>query len=74
MRNLINVVLFMSLSVQTTLKNIQAGAEYAERDGTVPSWFGICHGRAPASFMEKRPFKSVKAKGADRRENRIHPF
>lgn len=29
-------------------------------DGDVAEWMGICHGWSPASYMEKRPEKSVK--------------
>ncbi|MGZ3656537.1 MAG: hypothetical protein ACXVB9_06135 [Bdellovibrionota bacterium] len=56
-----------------TKKMIRAGAPYAERDGSVPSWFGICHGWAPASFMEARPQHSVKTKAADGREIEFNP-
>ncbi|MDC1174999.1 hypothetical protein OAT67_06375 [Bacteriovoracaceae bacterium] len=35
------------------------GKEYYERNGEVETWMGICHGWAPASFMEQRPKKSV---------------
>jgi hypothetical protein len=56
-----------------TKRMIEAGAPYAERDGTVPTWFGICHGWSPASFMENRPVRVVRAKAADGRELEFYP-
>jgi len=37
----------------------QEGKDYFERYGEVESWFGICHGWAIASFMEKRPKAAI---------------
>ena len=51
-----------------TQKMIHAGAPYVDREGIVPTWFGICHGWAPASLMEPRPRRSVKALGANGQE------
>lgn len=39
-------------------------ARYA-KDGKVESWMGICHGWAPASYMVKRPRKSISVRGFD---------
>jgi hypothetical protein len=46
----------------------QGGAPYADEKGEVETWFGICHGWAPASFMLPRPAKAVKVLAADGRE------
>lgn len=60
-------------SFTLTKHMIQAGAPYADRDGSVPTWFGICHGWAPAAFMESRPEHSVKVKAPDGREIEFNP-
>ncbi len=51
----------------------QAGAPYADNRGEVETWFGICHGWAPASFMLPRPKKAVKVRAADGREITFTP-
>lgn len=56
-----------------TRRSAQAGAPYADNRGEVETWFGICHGWAPASFMLKRPEKAVKVVGADGREITFTP-
>lgn len=56
-----------------TQKMIHAGAPYVDREGTVPTWFGICHGWAPASLMEPRPLRSVKTVAADGQELQFSP-
>lgn len=45
-------------------KMIEAGAPFADERGKVETWFGLCHGWAPASFMLPRPAHSVKVKSA----------
>jgi hypothetical protein len=46
---------------------IGEGEGYYASSGSVESWMGICHGWAPASFMEPRPGRSVEAVAADGR-------
>ncbi|MEK7356140.1 MAG: hypothetical protein AAB250_06800 [Bdellovibrionota bacterium] len=41
------------------------GEGYFKSSGKVEDWMGICHGWAPAAFMEKRPKKSIVLKAAD---------
>lgn len=41
--------------------------------GQVPTWFGLCHGWAPASFMMKRPVRAVKAVTPDGRKLTFYP-
>lgn len=36
------------------------GKKYFDAHQEVPSWFGICHGWAPASYMLARPVNSIK--------------
>lgn len=51
-----------------THANWQAGKEYNDRFGTVEKWMGLCHGWAPASYMELRPTSSrtIQAFNSDR--------
>lgn len=42
-----------------------AGAYYYNKHGEVETWFGICHGWAPASYMFLRPKKAVTVTTAD---------
>jgi hypothetical protein len=35
------------------------GKQYNDEHGDVEKWMGICHGWAPAAFMEPRPIKSI---------------
>lgn len=53
-----------------TLTNtlIQASSAVADAEGKVPTWFGICHGWAPASFMMPRPELGVTATTAEGKE------
>ena len=44
-----------------TKNQINQGRSYYERYGKVETWMGICHGWAPAAYMDPRPRKSVKA-------------
>lgn len=60
-------------SFTLTKKMIRTGAPYADREGSVPSWFGLCHGWAAASFMLPRPTKGVTAKGVDGRKITFTP-
>ncbi|MBI4402690.1 MAG: hypothetical protein HY537_00935 [Deltaproteobacteria bacterium] len=41
----------------------RSGKAYAE-NGDIPTWFGICHGWAPASYMVPAPMKDVTVKNA----------
>jgi hypothetical protein len=51
-----------------TKKMIRAGASVADSEGRVPTWFGICHGWAPAAFMAPRPSFGVTAQAASGRD------
>lgn len=48
-----------------TRKMILAGAPYMEREHEVPTWFGLCHGWAPAAMMMPRPDLGVTARAAN---------
>lgn len=56
-----------------TKKMILAGQPYSETDGNVETWFGLCHGWAPAAFMLPRPFHSITVKAADGRDLKFNP-
>lgn len=43
----------------------QQGKKIYDHSGEVESWMGICHGWAPASYMESRPVKSVEVMAHD---------
>jgi hypothetical protein len=40
------------------------GYQYARTSGDVPSWYGICHGWCPASYIFPRPVRPVSVKSA----------
>ncbi|MEK6555019.1 MAG: hypothetical protein AABZ31_07260 [Bdellovibrionota bacterium] len=42
-----------------TSANWSQGQSYNDEFGEVEAWMGICHGWAPASFMEPRPVRTV---------------
>lgn len=44
---------------------LKEGQPYYDADGSVESWMGICHGWAPASYMEPRPRKAINLTAAD---------
>lgn len=44
---------------------LKDGQHYYMSYGSVESWMGICHGWAPASYMARRPEKTVQALAAD---------
>ncbi|MEO5970068.1 MAG: hypothetical protein ABIQ95_09085 [Bdellovibrionia bacterium] len=48
-----------------TKSNVNEGQAYYNAIGSVESWMGICHGWAPASYMEDRPTHAVSAMAAD---------
>lgn len=51
--------LLLGLEKGTLTKSMwQQGKGYYEQHGEVETWMGICHGWAPASFMEARPKNS----------------
>jgi hypothetical protein len=50
-----------------TSKMIRAGLPFADAEGKVETWFGLCHGWSPASFMLPRPAHAVSVKAADGR-------
>lgn len=56
-----------------TRSMIRAGAPYADGNGEVELWFGLCHGWAPASFMIPRPARGVKVIGADGQSIHFRP-
>lgn len=41
------------------------GRLHYEHTGKVETWMGICHGWAPASFMERRPLRKISVASAD---------
>jgi hypothetical protein len=43
----------------------EEGRGYYERNGSVETWMGICHGWAPASYMLPRPVNAVTVLAAD---------
>ena len=55
---------------QLTKNQIAEGEGYFRRNGKVETWMGICHGWAPAAYMDPRPTKSVQAR--DVRGNAIN--
>jgi len=50
-----------------TLTNAQkmVGFGYVAKNGSIPGWFGICHGWSPASYSFPRPNKTVTLTAAD---------
>jgi hypothetical protein len=48
-----------------TRKYLEQGRSYADAQGNVESWMGLCHGWAAASMMHGRPMKTVWALAAD---------
>lgn len=66
-------LLIGDLNFTLTKKMISAGAPYADAEGKVETWFGLCHGWAPASFMMDRPRRSVSVRAADGRELTFTP-
>lgn len=60
-------------SFTLTKKMIRQGAPYADAEGNVPMWFGLCHGWAPASFMMPRPAKGLTVKAVDGRKITFTP-
>lgn len=50
-----------------THANLNEGKGYYERDGKVESWMGLCHGWAPAAYMELRPRNAITLLAADGR-------
>jgi len=48
-----------------TNNNKNQGQEYANSDGDVDSWMGICHGWSPAAFSLPRPQNDVTVTAAD---------
>ncbi len=52
-----------------THANWKNGQQYNERLGKVEPWMGLCHGWAPASFMEPRPATSVSLTALNSTEN-----
>lgn len=50
-------------STESLTKRMWAeGKSYFDRNGTVETWMGICHGWAPAAYMLGRPKKAVNLK------------
>lgn len=43
------------------------GQSYFEKSGKVETWMGICHGWAPAAFMEHRPSHAIEVTAADKK-------
>jgi hypothetical protein len=48
-----------------TRENLDEGGSYYRTYGTVEGWMGICHGWAPASYMETRPATAITVIAAD---------
>jgi hypothetical protein len=55
------------LGFTMTHANLNEGKGYYERDGKVESWMGLCHGWAPAAYMENRPRNAITLLAADGR-------
>jgi hypothetical protein len=45
----------------------------ANNGNSVPTWFGLCHGWAPAAYMEKEPLRPVSVGLSDGRQLRFEP-
>ena len=45
------------------------GKNYFDRNGSVETWMGICHGWAAAAYMLDRPAKAITVKSADGSQN-----
>jgi hypothetical protein len=56
-----------------TRSMIEAGAPHANASGDVPTWFGLCHGWAPAAFMVSRPQKMITAVSVEGKEISFTP-
>lgn len=56
-----------------TKKMIESGAPHADAEGRVETWFGLCHGWAPASFMYPRPARAVAVTTPEGRELTFTP-
>lgn len=46
---------------------LEVGKPFYKATGSVETWMGICHGWAPASYMESRPQRTIQVLAADRR-------
>jgi hypothetical protein len=50
-----------------THANLNEGKGYYDREGKVETWMGLCHGWAPAAYMELRPRFAITLLAADGR-------
>ena len=48
-----------------TRSMLRDGEKYFKESGKVETWMGLCHGWAPAAFMEKRPTQVATVMAAD---------
>jgi len=48
-----------------TKRSLRPGKGYWDEQKQVEGWMGICHGWAPASYMERTPYTSVNVVSAD---------
>ncbi len=64
-------LLVQDSQLNLTAANWQQGSIYSDETGDVETWMGICHGWAPASFMEPRPAHSASIESFGRKETII---
>lgn len=55
--------------------NFQSGLQYAgaNMNDKVETWMGLCHGWAPAAYMERRPSHAVEVTDSNGRKLRFYP-
>jgi hypothetical protein len=56
-----------------TKRNWRVGKYYYDSSGKVESWMGICHGWAPASYMERAPINTITLRNPDGMPIRFYP-
>src|SRR5262249_15854486 len=60
-------LLLGQMAAPLTESNWNEGRSCYDRDGSVETWMGICHGWSPASYMLPRPKRVVTIPSADKR-------
>ncbi|OZG75398.1 hypothetical protein BTA51_03200 [Hahella sp. CCB-MM4] len=61
-------------SEYTLTKNMwESGKAYWDRNGSVETWMGLCHGWAPAAYMLPRPKHSVTLTSPEGRDIKFYP-
>lgn len=61
------------LGFTLTREQKEEGALFADEEGNVESWMGLCHGWAAAAIMAPKPVKSVQAWGPEGSKIRFFP-